>query len=103
MAKENNTKTKYRRAKSKSNHLPLILMVVGAVAVFIALIFAFSQPQATTDTPGGTPKLKADKELVDLGDQTLGNPVKVTFQLSNTGDSTVRFSKDPYVEVKEGC
>ncbi len=103
MAKGKNTKTKYGRAKPRSNRTPLILMIVGAVAVLIALIFAFTQPQPTTDTPGGTPKLKADKELVDLGDLALGSTTSVTFQLSNTGDSTLRFTKDPYVEVKEGC
>jgi hypothetical protein len=103
MAKDKNYITKHRRSKPKSSRKPLILMIVGVVAVLIALVFAFQQPQPTTDTPGGTPKLKADKELVDLGDQTLGNTVKVTFKLSNTGDSTLRFSKAPYVEVKEGC
>lgn len=103
MAKEKNTRTKYDRAKPKSSRKPLILIIGGAVVLIIALIFALQQTQGTTDNSSGTPKLRADKELVDLGDQTLGNPVKVTFQLSNTGDGTVRFSKEPYVEVKEGC
>ncbi|HEX7395083.1 MAG TPA: hypothetical protein VF313_09180 [Anaerolineaceae bacterium] len=103
MAKEKNYPTKYGRSKPKSSRKPLILMIVGAVVLIIALIFVFLQPQPTTGTPGGTPKLKADKELVDLGDQTLGTPVKVTFQLSNIGGSTVQFTKEPYVEAREGC
>ena len=103
MAKEKNYRTKYGRSKPKSSRKPLFLIIGGAVVLIIALIFAFQQPQPTTDTPGGTPKLRADKELVDLGDIALGSTTKVTFQLSNTGDSTVRFIKEPYVEVKEGC
>lgn len=83
--------------------MPLILILGGAVVLIIALIFALQPPQPTAATTGGTPKLKADKELVDLGDQKLGNTVQVSFQLTNTGDGTLRFTKDPYVEVKEGC
>jgi hypothetical protein len=103
MSKEKNYRTRSGRSKPKSSRKPLILMIVGAVVLLVALIFAFQQPPQSTDAPGGTPKLKADRDLVDLGDQTLGNPVQVKFTLSNTGDGTVHFSKDPYVEVKEGC
>lgn len=103
MSKEKNYRTKYGRSKSKSSRKPIILMIVGAVVLLIALVFAFLQPQLTPGTSGGNPKLKADKELVDLGDQSLGSTAKVTFQLSNTGDGIIRFSKEPYIEVKEGC
>ena len=103
MAKEKNFRTISGRSKPKSSRKPLFLMIAGAVVLIIALIFAFQKPQPTSDTPGGTPKLKADKGLVDLGDVALGSTTKVSFQLSNIGDSTVQFTKEPYVEVKEGC
>ena len=103
MSKEKNYRTKYGRSKPKSSHKPLFLIGGGAVLLIIALVFALQTPQAATDTPGGAPKLRADKAFVDLGDKALGSIAKVTFHLSNAGDSTLRFTKDPYVEVKEGC
>ena len=103
MSKVKNNRTKYGRSKPKTSRTPLILILGGAVLIIVALIFALQPPQPTAATTGGTPKLKANKELVDLGDQKLGNPVQVSFQLTNTGDGTLRFTKDPYVEVKEGC
>jgi hypothetical protein len=47
--------------------------------------------------------LKVDKEKVDLGDVKLGQTVMVSFQLTNLGDKTLKFTKAPYVEVLEGC
>ncbi len=97
-------RTKYVRANPKSSKKPLILIIGGAVLLIAAVFFAFAQPpQPTVDASGGTPKIKADKERVDLGDQKLGNTVSVSFTLTNEGDGTLRFTKEPYVEVKEGC
>jgi len=103
MSKEKNYRTRYGRSKPTPSRKPLILIAGGAVLLIVALIFVFQQPQPSADTTGGTPKLKADRELVDLGDQKLGNTVQVSFQLSNIGDGTLRFKQNPYVEVKEGC
>ena len=103
MSKGNNYKSKYNRSKPKPSRKPLFLILGGAVLLVVALVFAIQRPQPPVETTGGTPKLKADKQLVDLGDQKLGNAVQVSFQLTNTGDGTLHFTKDPYVEVKEGC
>lgn len=51
----------------------------------------------------GRPRLKADKEKVDLGDIPLGQTVEVSFELANVGDKQLRFTEPPYVEVVEGC
>ena len=103
MPKEKNYRTKYGRSKPKKSRKPLFLIVGGAVLLIIALVFALQTPQTATGTPGGAPELKTDKAFVDLGDKALGSIARVTFKLSNAGDSTLRFTKDPYVEVKEGC
>ncbi len=104
MPRIKNYRTKYGRAKPKASKKPLILIIGGAVLLLAAVLFAFTQqPQPTVDASGGTPKIKADKELVDLGDQKLGNTVSVSFTLTNEGDGTLRFTKEPYVEVKQGC
>ncbi len=104
MPKVKSYRAKYSRANPKSSKKPLILIIGGAVLLLAAVFFAFAQPpQPTVDASGGTPKIKADKERVDLGDQKLGNTVSVSFTLTNEGDGTLRFTKAPYVEVKEGC
>ena len=97
-------RTKYGRDKNKQSKKPLILIIGGAVLLIAAVFFALAQQsQPTIDTAGGTPKIKADKERVDLGDQKLGNTVSVSFKITNEGNGTLRFTKEPYVEVKEGC
>ncbi len=104
MSKVKNNRTKYGRTKPKTSKKPLILIIGGAVILLVAVLFAFAQAQPpAVDTGGGTPKIKADKELVDLGDQKLGNTVQVSFTITNEGSGTLRFTKDPFVEVKEGC
>ncbi len=104
MSKGKNYRTKYGRAKPRASKKPLIMIIGGAVLLLVAVFFVFAQAQPpAVDTGGGTPKIKADKELVDLGDQNLGNTVQVSFTITNEGSGTLRFTKDPYVEVKEGC
>ncbi|MCJ7531356.1 MAG: DUF1573 domain-containing protein [Anaerolineales bacterium] len=93
-----------KHGKARSRPWPLFLVLGGVLLIAITLLFTFRKPASsyTAEVKGG-PHLKADKELVDLGDVKLGTPVKVSFQLTNVGDRTLRFKEPPYVEVKEGC
>jgi hypothetical protein len=84
---------------------PLMVAVAGFVLILMASL-ALIRPvsSAWNNLNGsGSPSLKVDKEKVDLGDVKLGQPVSVTFQITNVGTKTLRFSKEPYVEVKKGC
>ncbi len=84
--------------------LPFILLASGAVLIVLALAFIFREPQRNTEIEAtGRPSLKVDQELVDLGDVKLGVTVKTSFTLTNVGDRPLRFTQQPYVEVKEGC
>jgi hypothetical protein len=58
------------------------------------------QPSATAT---GAPRLKVDKQSVDLGDVPLGQTVAVAFELTNSGEGPLRFLEAPYIEVVEGC
>jgi hypothetical protein len=81
----------------------LFLSLGGIILIGIAFLLAGKpQPKAAIEVTGA-PSLKVDKEQVDLGDEKLGSTVKVSFLLTNVGDQPLRFSKDPYVEVVEGC
>jgi hypothetical protein len=51
----------------------------------------------------GAPKLKVDRDKIDLGDLKLGNTTQAEFVLSNAGDRPLQITDKPYIEVLEGC
>lgn len=93
-----------KRKRQQNRWLPLIIVLSGGLLIALALWGLRDKP-----TPGaeievsGAPSLKADKESVNLGDVKLGKIVEASFQLTNVGDQTLRFSDEPYIEVVEGC
>lgn len=96
--------SKSRQVQRKHNKLPLIMALAGAAVLIVAAFFAF-QKRADPFTPEvtGSPSLKVDKEKVDLGDVKLGQTVEVSFEVKNMGDQPLKFTKLPFIEVKEGC
>ena len=93
------------RRQRKQAPWPLLLLVGGGLLLVMGAIFALnrpSQPKAPIEVTGA-PSLKVDQEEVNLGDVKLGRTVEVSFQLTNVGDQTLRFSEAPYIEIKEGC
>jgi hypothetical protein len=44
-----------------------------------------------------------DQQKIDYGDVKFGVNKTFTIKVTNTGDGTLRFSEEPYVEVLEGC
>ena len=104
MSSVKNKKFQKTNRKQRSSPLPVFL-ALGGLVLMIAAFFALSQP-SKTKAPievAGSPSLKVDKEKVDLGAVKLGQTVQVEFELTNVGDETLRFSKQPTIEVKEGC
>ena len=82
----------------------MFFILGGVVILAIAAFFALPKKSSSyTPNVTGKPNLVADKETVDLGNVKLGTPVSVSFELKNTGDQPVQFSKAPYIEIKEGC
>jgi len=109
------SKSKYRSKKSRRRKTgirdalstPLLLVLAGLVLVAGALFALWksgqpSYPKLAVEVTG-SPRLKVDREVVDLGDVPLGKTVSVTFQLANVGDKPLRFTAQPFVEVVEGC
>ncbi len=95
--------------RRKTNRSPLILVGLGVLLVILAAVFALRRPASggppapfTPDVKGAA-AIRADKDMVNLGDQKLGSTADVSFTITNTGDQPMRFTKQPYVEVKEGC
>jgi len=94
--------------REAASRWPLLLMVGGLLLAGAAAILWWQSP-STPKAPGsssevtGSPKLKVDREKVDLGDVPLGQTVEVTFELTNAGDRQLRFTDVPYIEVAAGC
>jgi hypothetical protein len=83
-----------------------ILIVAGGVALLgLTVVLALRNSAAPRTTPqaAGAPRLKVDRERVDLGSVRLGQTVAVSFELTNVGDQPLRFTEAPFVEVVEGC
>ena len=107
---KNSSKGRTRRKSDSLLKNPLFVILGGLILVAVALfvLWRVNQPGVTKLPPvnvevSGSPSLKVDQDKVDLGDVPLNETVTVTFQLANTGDETLRFTKEPYIEVKEGC
>ena len=92
--------------RKPANALAPILIVLGGVLLLGLTAFLVWRGNASSSVVievTGAPRLKADKEKVDLGDVRLGQIVQVSFEVANVGDRPLRFTEDPYVEVVEGC
>ncbi len=93
------------RRRSASAFGPLLLVLGGALLLGLTA-FLFWRGQAASAVPievSGAPRVKADKEKVDLGDVPLGQTVQVSFEIANVGDQPLRIAQAPFVEVVEGC
>jgi hypothetical protein len=75
----------------------------GAWLIGLILLIGCAAAPAFTPEVIGAPKLKVDKESIDLGDRKVGQPVSVSFEITNVGDQPLRFSEAPYIEVAAGC
>jgi len=75
-----------------------LLLIFGA----LSLMGGSKSPKAAIEVTG-QPRLKLDREVVDLGEIPLGKMVEVAFVLTNVGDQPLRVTDPPYAEVVEGC
>ena len=87
--------------------LPIVLVAAGVVMLGGLLWAALgSRLGGSAKVPvevTGAPRLKVDKQLVELGNVPLGQTREIKFELANVGDQTLWFTEAPYIEVKEGC
>ena len=95
MAKKNQ---RYRK-QNQSKNIPWLLVVLGGGLLLLAAILFANR----SGDGGGTPSISVDQQKIDYGfvkfDETKSFAIKVT----NTGDGTLRFQEQPYIEIVEGC
>ena len=110
MAKTNPTQsslTKRRRAaQQRRQPIGPILIALGAVLLVGALAWSFWPRDKITGSKAevtGAAALRSDKDKIGLGDVRLGTTVSASFELTNSGDKPLHFTKEPYIQVVEGC
>lgn len=95
MAKKNQ---KYRKQKQRQNFPWLFVALGGGLLLLAAILFANRGGDG-----GGTPSLSVDQQKIDYGYVKYGETRSFAVQVTNTGDGTLRFKEQPYIEVLEGC
>jgi len=95
MSKKNKN---YKRQKKQN--FPWLLLALGGILV-AAAGFLFAR-QGGGDG-GGTPSIAVDQQKIEYGDQHFGTNLDFAIKVTNTGDGTLRFKEEPYIQVLEGC
>ena len=91
---------KSKRQKPKKKNFPwLFVMLGGGLLLLAAVLFA----NRSGGEGIGTPSIAVDQQRIDYGDVKFGVNKTFAIKVTNTGDSTLRFKEDPYIEVLEGC
>jgi hypothetical protein len=87
-----------KKNKRQKQKFPWLYLIPGGVFVVLA-IFLFARQGGN----GGTPAIVVDQQKINYGDVKFGVEKTFAIKVTNTGDGTLRFKEDPYVEVVEGC
>jgi hypothetical protein len=90
---------KHKRQKQRKS-FPWPLVAIGGVLLIIAAFFLANRGGGDS---GGTPSIAVDQQKIDYGDVKFGVNKTFTIKVTNTGDGTLRFKEEPYIEVLEGC
>jgi hypothetical protein len=85
------------RKQTQTAFLPIIILG-GILLIVAAFYFAIRG-----ENNSGTPSIAVDQQRIDYGDVKFGVNKTFAVKVTNTGDGTLRFKEEPYIEVLEGC
>ena len=83
--------------------LSIVAVALAGLLVWSLATGGGSTTAKVTPEVTGAPKLKVDRDKIEMGDIKLGKTVQAEFALSNVGDQPLRITGDPVIEVLEGC
>ena len=90
---------KNKRQKQKKKNIPWLLLALGGILIVIAAFFFARQ----NGDGGGTPSIAVDQQKIDYGDVKFDVEKTFAIKVINTGDGTLKFKEEPYIEILEGC
>jgi hypothetical protein len=73
----------------------LIALGIGGLLIVAAVVYFL--------LPSGTPKLAVDQQKIDFGYVKLNTRKTFAIRVTNTGDGVLKFKKQPYIKVLQGC
>lgn len=88
-----------KRSRKQKSTFPWPIVALGGVLLLVAAFFLARQGGES----GGTANIKVDQQKIDYGYVKFGETRSFAIRVTNTGDGTLRFKEDPYIEVVEGC
>ncbi len=91
--------SKKNKRRKQQKTFPWPLVALGGVLLIVAAFFLTNQG----GDGGGTPSIAVDQQKIDYGDQHFNTNLTFAIKVTNTGDGTLRFKEDPYIEIVEGC
>ena len=89
---------KHNKQKQRKT-FPWLFVLLGGILLIVATFFFARQ----NGDGGGTPSIAVDQQKIDYGDVKFGVNKTFAIKITNTGDGTLRFKEDPYIEILEGC
>lgn len=90
------SKKRYRKQRT---NFPWPLVALGGVLLLLAAFFFASR----NGDGGGTASITVDQQKIDYGYVKFGETRSFAIKVTNTGDGTLRFRENPYIEIVEGC
>jgi len=88
-----------KKHKRQKKSFPWLLLALGGVLIVASIILFGAQG----GDDGGRPSIAVDQQRIDYGDVKFGVNKSFAIKITNTGDGTLRFKEEPYIEVLEGC
>lgn len=96
-----------RRGVDRGSNTLMAVLVIGGGALLLLLgvlaVLGDGTGRRVKVEVSGQPRLKVDRERIDLGDIRLGETVEASFVLANVGDQPLSLTQAPYIQVVEGC
>jgi len=91
--------SKKHKKQKQRNPFSWPLVVFGGILLIVAAFFFANKG----GDGGGIPSITVDQQSIDYGDVKFNIEKTFAIKVTNTGDGTLRFKEDPYIEVLEGC